>query len=315
MEAYNHGLTDTLIRNYYRQIGHLPQPDMMPYENVISLSGGKRVRAHPLPGLSEYDGPATLAVGSNSIMQPRNLTGGRSKSSQFWKDFGHGFTDTMKTGAQIAAPIATEVGKAALTSYMLGAGKKPRGRPRGSKSGGKSKNIFSSIGKTFNSIASHPVSQELAHTGYDIGKGIVVPVAKELGQQALKSYLTGSGKRGRPRKSGGAILTNNLAEFHNSSQGIYPPAMLPNYMEHNARRARGGKVNWNKIKQGAISTSKAIAPYAPLLLMAAGKPRATLPSSGHKRLENRGLIVGDLMRKHGMSLGQASKYVSQQGLY
>jgi hypothetical protein len=40
-----------------------------------------------------------------------------------------------------------------------------------------------------------------------------------------------------------------------------------------------------------------------------------LPKSGHKRNTARGLIVGDIMRKHGMNLPQASKYVKDHGLY
>jgi hypothetical protein len=46
-----------------------------------------------------------------------------------------------------------------------------------------------------------------------------------------------------------------------------------------------------------------------------GRRRATLPKSGHKRLENRGLVVGDIMHKYNVSLGEASKIVKQQGLY
>jgi hypothetical protein len=49
--------------------------------------------------------------------------------------------------------------------------------------------------------------------------------------------------------------------------------------------------------------------------MGNGRKRMTLPKSGHKRLENRGLVVGDVMRKYGMSLGEASRYVKEHGLY
>ena len=49
--------------------------------------------------------------------------------------------------------------------------------------------------------------------------------------------------------------------------------------------------------------------------MGNGRRRMTLPKSGHKRLENRGLVVGDVMRKYGMSLGEASRYVKEKGLY
>jgi hypothetical protein len=46
-----------------------------------------------------------------------------------------------------------------------------------------------------------------------------------------------------------------------------------------------------------------------------GRRRMTLPKSGHKREVTRGLIVGDIMRKYGMSLPEASKYVKANNLY
>ena len=49
--------------------------------------------------------------------------------------------------------------------------------------------------------------------------------------------------------------------------------------------------------------------------MGGKRKKKTLPKSGHKRLENRGLIVGDIMRKYNVSLGEASRIVKQQGLY
>ena len=46
-----------------------------------------------------------------------------------------------------------------------------------------------------------------------------------------------------------------------------------------------------------------------------GRRRMTLPKSGRKRETARGLIVGDVMRKYGMSLPEASRYVKEKGLY
>jgi hypothetical protein len=43
--------------------------------------------------------------------------------------------------------------------------------------------------------------------------------------------------------------------------------------------------------------------------------RKQLPRSGHKREVTRGLIVGDVMRKYGMSLPEASKFVKANNLY
>ena len=59
----------------------------------------------------------------------------------------------------------------------------------------------------------------------------------------------------------------------------------------------------------------AAATYAANKAMGGRRKRMTLPKSGHKRLENRGLVVGDIMRKYGMSLGEASRYVKEKGLY
>ena len=50
-------------------------------------------------------------------------------------------------------------------------------------------------------------------------------------------------------------------------------------------------------------------------LLGGRKKRATLPKSGHKRNVARGDIVASIMRQHNLSLGQASKYVKQHGLY
>lgn len=101
------------------------------------------------------------------------------------------------------------------------------------------------------------------------------------------------------------------------------------------RRGRGFWQDFGKgFKQGFKETAKIAAPalgvasifqpeLAPLAAatglaskaMGNGRKRMTLPKSGHKRLENRGLVVGDVMRKYNMSLGEASRYVKEKGLY
>jgi len=48
---------------------------------------------------------------------------------------------------------------------------------------------------------------------------------------------------------------------------------------------------------------------------ALGGRRKQLPRSGKKRETARGLIVGDVMRKYGMSLPEASHYVKANNLY
>jgi hypothetical protein len=46
-----------------------------------------------------------------------------------------------------------------------------------------------------------------------------------------------------------------------------------------------------------------------------GAGRKQLPHSGRKRESARGAIVAEVMKKHGLSLAQASSYVKQHGLY
>jgi hypothetical protein len=89
-------------------------------------------------------------------------------------------------------------------------------------------------------------------------------------------------------------------------------------------------------KQGIKTTSGIVSKLAPVGMMLApefapeigaigalsgitnkalGGRRKQLPRSGHKREVSRGLIVGDVMRKYGMSLPEASKYVKAHNLY
>ena len=52
-----------------------------------------------------------------------------------------------------------------------------------------------------------------------------------------------------------------------------------------------------------------------LAKMMSGKGRKQLPHSGKKRESARGAIVAEVMKKHGLNLAQASKYVKEHGLY
>jgi hypothetical protein len=78
----------------------------------------------------------------------------------------------------------------------------------------------------------------------------------------------------------------------------------------------GGKRN---VLDDITKVSKAVAPYAvPLMMMGLGRKKKTemsLPKSAHKRYSVRGDIVAEIMKKQGLSLGQASKFVKDNGLY
>jgi hypothetical protein len=59
----------------------------------------------------------------------------------------------------------------------------------------------------------------------------------------------------------------------------------------------------------------ALASYNPPVPSVSGKGRKQLPHSGKKRESARGAIVAEVMKKHGLNLPQASKYVKEHGLY
>jgi len=170
MQEYNNGISSTLMRNVYSGIiNGQPQPNML---------GGKRARLHPKAGLSQYDYPSTLAVGSRAIHQPNLLGAG------FWQDFGKGFKQGLVGTAQVAAPIAGELAKEAALSYIRG------GKRRGGKY---------SIGKFMHDTKD--VLEPFAHQVVPV----VTNVASSVAKDAIKSYL-----------AGGAMLSNRPGEFHNT---------------------------------------------------------------------------------------------------
>jgi hypothetical protein len=197
MQEYNNGISQTLMNNVYRGIiKGTPQPDML---------GGKRARLHPKAGLTQYDYPSTLAVGSRKIHQPDLLGAG------FWKDFGKGFKQGLVGSAQVAAPILGEVAKDAAASYLRGGVARKRG--------GKY-----SIGKFFKDAGDvlHPIYKEVA----PVAKDVAVSVAKD----AIKSYL-----------KGGAMLSNNPNEFHRTT---YPKA-LQSYHPMETHSYGGRKIDYD----------------------------------------------------------------------
>jgi hypothetical protein len=170
MQEYNNGISSTLMRNVYKGIlNGQPQPNML---------GGKRARLHPKAGLTQYDYPSTLAVGTRRIHQPNLLGAG------FWQDFGKGFKQGLVGTAQVAAPIAGELAKEAALSYIRG----------GKRKGGKY-----SIGHFLNDTKD--VLEPFAHQVVPVATNVASSVAKD----AIKSYL-----------SGGAMLSNRPSEFHNN---------------------------------------------------------------------------------------------------
>ena len=140
-------------------------------------------------------------------------------------------------------------------------------------------------------------------------------------------------RKGRPLTMAEQYLKEKRAMKGKGGSMSLAADLLGNYATR--RRGRGFWQDFGTgFKKGFKETAKIAAPalgvasiFAPELAplaaatglaskaMGNGRKRMTLPKSGHKRLENRGLVVGDVMRKYGMSLGEASRHVKEKGLY
>ena len=219
MEDYYRKLADDIRENQLDFIETYPQPQMF---------GGKRLREHPLPGLTEWHYPGTLAVQGGPVS---HTIGG-----SFWGDLGHGLSSVGKSVAPIALDIGKELAVDAAKSYIKGSGRgegrmdmghsateahasypfppytyplnhlnqmspmtefqstelgsgRRRGRPRKGGFG------FKDVGKAFSSVG-----RVVAPVAGDIGKSLI-PVATDIGKdmakEALKSYMTkGSARSG-----------------------------------------------------------------------------------------------------------------------
>jgi hypothetical protein len=406
MELYNQVLADHLTANSKKMIQGTPQPTMF---------GGRRVRKYVLAGTTDYDYPSGLSVGSLTGEKPTHLSGafwdGIPKAGgMIYNPVFHGshgatglyhsipkypiqaveggklnFGKVMKSVGKVALPIAKDVGtdmaKDALKSYMTGA-TPPTGGRRGKLNFGK---VMKSIGKVALPIAK------------SVGQEVILPVAKDMAKDALKSYMKGSPapaegagrKRGRPKGSGGKL---NFGKVMKSVGKVALPIAkdvgtdmakdaLKSYMM-GATPPAGGKINWKKVGRSVGKTfGKIAANAAPIVLpvafeglaAATGNPelapvaaalgsstgnslqkqygsgrkrkggallmnhpeqfhsvyppalqsyqgqfkggRKQLPHSGAKRLSARGAIVAEVMKKHGFTLPQASSFVKEHGLY
>lgn len=292
MEDYNRLISAKILDGYDDIISKVAQPQML---------GGKRQRNFVLPGSTEFDYPGTLSVGRHDNQKQNTL------GEEFYNDFGEGFPTgslkgssrhslerkvggkfdlgkTLKSVGKVVAPVAKELAKEGIKegikSYAKGGAKFNLGK------------TLKSVGKTLK-----PVGKALAKTSKEVYDEILVPE----GKKALKEYIRSGLKpstapettagmrrpRGRPRKlvleheEGGALIRNAQKEFHSS---VYPPA-LASYNHQLPIESRGSGRLGEKVK-------------------VSGGARAA-----------RGAIVKEIMKKHGMSLPEASKFVKEKGLY
>ena len=93
-----------------------------------------------------------------------------------------------KVGKDVILPVAIDVGKQALMSSMTGAGIKRKRKLKGSGSSGG--NFLDSLKHVGNYMK--PIAEK-------IGKDVILPVAMDVGKQALTSYMTGAGLKMKRR--------------------------------------------------------------------------------------------------------------------
>jgi hypothetical protein len=148
------------------------------------------------------------------------------------------------------------------------------------------------IGKALKSVGKvlKPVAKVLKPVAKEVFEEVLVPEGKKALREYIKSGLGSNEEnvggamkkpRGRPKKvlEAGALIRNSPKEFHSS---VYPPA-LASYNHELPIQSRGPMGAGRKVKSGAKS--------------------------------KRGEIVKQVMMKHKLSLGEASKFVKENNLY
>ena len=296
MEDYNRLISAKILDGYDDVIDIAPQPIML---------GGKRMRNFVLPGYSQNDYPGTLSVGRMDDKISKTL------GEEFYNDFGDGFpADTeikgaaryslerkvggakfdlgksLKSVGKVLKPVAKEVGKEALKE----------GIKMAVSSGG----AKFDLGKTVKSVGKvlKPVRKAVAPIAKEVGKELLKEGIKES-KKALKEYIKSGASsaateggvmkkpRGRPRK----VL------------GADPKTFTPEHL-----MVDGGALIKNAPKEFKSSVyPKGLASYnAQLPIASRGAGRK--PSA-------RGAIVKEVMKKHGFTLPEASKFVKEKGLY
>lgn len=356
---YRQMISSKVLGNVEGMIGNLPQPTMF---------GGKRQRDFVLPGSTEYDYPASLAVGHlDTSGMPRTLGG------NFWEDFGETeFLDedvenepqiggkvkvgkALKKVGKALKPIGKELGRAskevfrdvivpegkeALREYirslssqgeMMGEGVNRRKPPpygirKQSKPQRPSDKVASMIGKDYSSFSSNKVKNASKWIQQHYPPP---PAPKKRGRKPKKAPIEfiieddeemeitpAPKKRGRKPKKGGVLIRNEPSQFQPS---VYPPALDSYTPGHDAYgRGRGGKIKVGKVMK---KVGKALKPFAPvakdlaLELAKEGLMAVAMGAGKPKKSSGRGAIVKEVMKKYGLSLPEASKFVKENNLY
>lgn len=292
MEDYNRLISSRILDGYEEMLDIVPQPQMF---------GGKRMRNFVLPGSTEYDYPGSLSVGTMDGKRPATLAGA------FYKDFNRGFPAEDLEGGAVEHP----------------------GNPRrvgGSKLGKIGKSLKKGFTKAGDVGKSSAFAVNKALKSSPVSRAIVYNVAPELAGEAVKAavtYQTGSPGLGKAAAKGASSGTKAglKSEGYGSGRkksvsqkvklGADPRTYTPKHL-----LAEGGALLRNEPSQFHSSVyPPALASYRHHFPMhdAYGRGRDAAPAP--KRKSARGAIVAEVMKKHGLSLAEASKFVKEKGLY
>jgi hypothetical protein len=280
-------------------------PDASLQENV---TGGKIHLGKTLKKVGKVVAPVAKEMAKDAIEEGIRYyaTGGKIHLGK-----------TLKKVGKVVAPVAKEMAKDAIEDgiryYATGAGV----------SGGKIH-----LGKTL---------KKVGKTTKKIGKAIA-PVAKEVfddvilpeGKEALRQYIRNSVSEGSKYPSAKEYDNEGgIFEGYGGKRRGRPPKRMVGTNPNTYTPQHGGVMI-----RGRAGTGKSYTPqhggvmirnapseyhssvYPPALSSYAhGSGRAILPQSGAKRNSARGAIVAEVMKKHGLTLPQASKFVKEKGLY
>ena len=282
MMNYNTLIGSSLLDSYDSMINSTAQPQMM---------GGKRARKYVLPGSTDYDYPGSLSVGQGD--RPNTVSGG-SFSTDFARRRRIGavrragerdYSDS-ESDEEDEEDDEMEGGKFSFSKSMKSVGKalKPVSRE---------------LKKTGKEALNEYVKQQMEGGKFSFGKSMksvgkaLKPVSRELkktGKEVWREIIVPAGKEKlkeqlKPSQKsyadGGVLIRNDMSQFQSHS---YPPS-LASYQAIPTGKGRSRKVPMDKvIKCGGARSA-------------------------------RGKIVSEVMKKHGLALGQASAFVKAHNLY
>ena len=280
LKTYTKMINDELMKRDYNLIRNTPnyQPDLI---------GGGRVRDYILSGNAPYDYPATLAVGQFNPTARQRMTlegaGVKEELINFGKDLAKEF-------------IKKKVG--------LGRTKK------GYKVGGRKNNGFSippalrpltdfsdSIQKTFMPELTQNLGKGRRKKGgkfFEDVKNASIDVGKDIAKELIKKKIRG-----------GAVYPD------------YQYGGFVNAFNTKAPQVKQKKPFIQNLDEGFDNVFKAVDRIGNIGGKRKSKKGGVIKPIVKKRLgENvRGAIVAEVMKKMGLSLPEASKYVKTHGLY